>query len=140
MWSERLLSVLRIVAGFLFAAHGMQKVLGFPVPARAAFDLFTLSGVAGALELVGGALLVIGLFTRPVAFVLSGQMAVAYFLAHAPRAFWPIANGGELAALYSFVFLYLAFAGGGMWSVERWLGQRRPPRASAARLRPGRAS
>jgi putative oxidoreductase len=95
--------------------------------------LLSLTGVAGLLELVGGALLLFGLFTRPVAFVLSGQMAVAYFLAHAPQGFWPIANRGELAALYSFLFLYLAFAGGGEWSVDTLLRRARD-RGPASRL------
>ena len=83
--------------------------------------LWSLGGVAGLIELVGGALLLLGLFTRPVAFLLSGLMAFAYFIAHAPRDFWPIVNGGELAALYCFLFLYLAAAGGGPWSFDRWL-------------------
>jgi len=124
-WAPRLLSVLRIVAGFLFIAHGTQKWLDFPLPARAPAVLWSLSGFAGALELVGGALLIIGLYTRPVAFVLSGLMAFAYFIAHAPQGFWPIVNRGELAALYSFLFLYLAAAGGGSWSADRWLRGRR---------------
>lgn len=124
VWSDRVLSVLRIVAALLFMSHGMQKILGFPAPARVPFDPFSLGGVAGLLELVGGALLLLGIFTRPVAFVLSGEMAFAYFLAHAPRTFWPIVNGGELAALYCFVFLYLAFAGGGEWSVDRYARRR----------------
>lgn len=118
MGSSRMLSVLRIVAALLFMSHGMQKILGFPVAPHAPIPLFSLIGVAGLLELVGGALLLLGLFTRPVAFVLSGEMAFAYFLAHAPHGFWPLVNRGELAALYSFLFLYLAFAGGGPWSVE----------------------
>jgi putative oxidoreductase len=118
VWAPRALSVLRIVSAFLFMSHGMQKILGYPVPRRSPDELFSLVGVAGMLELVGGALLLAGLFTRPVAFVLSGQMAFAYFLAHAPRGFWPIVNNGELAALYSFLFLYLAFAGGGEWSLD----------------------
>jgi putative oxidoreductase len=118
IWSARVLSVLRIVTALLFMSHGMQKILGFPVPARVPFDPFSLGGVAGLLEFVGGALLLLGIFTRPVAFVPSGEMAFAYFLAHAPRTFWPLVNGGELAALYCFVFLYLAFAGGGAWSVD----------------------
>ena len=120
-WSSRALSVLRIIAGFLFTAHGGQKLLGFPAPPSHPFDLFTLSGFAGVLELFGGILLLIGLFTRPVAFILSGEMAFAYFLAHAPQNFWPIINRGELAVLYCFVFLYLAFAGGGPWSLDHWL-------------------
>lgn len=118
-WRPRVLSVVRIVSAFLFMQHGGQKLLGFPLPQRAPFDLFSLSGVAGILELVGGALLLIGLFTRPVAFLLSGLMAFAYFIAHAPRGFWPIANGGELAIMYCFVFFYFTFSGGGSWSIDR---------------------
>jgi putative oxidoreductase len=133
MWSERVLSVLRIVAALLFMSHGMQKILGFPAPARAPFDLFSLAGAAGVLELVGGALLLFGIFTRPVAFILSGQMAFAYFLAHAPRTFWPLVNGGELAALYCFLFLYLAFAGGGVWSVDGYARGRRASRLAGRR-------
>lgn len=117
-WQPRLLSLLRIVAAFLFMLHGTQKIFGYPAPQRSEFDLFSLSGVAGSLEVVGGILLLIGLFTRPTAFVLSGLMAFAYFLAHAPQGFWPTMNGGELAALYSFVFLYLSAAGGGVWSLD----------------------
>jgi putative oxidoreductase len=96
-------------------------LFGYPAPQRNEFDLFTLSGVAGVLELVGGFLILIGLLTRPVAFILSGQMAVAYFIAHAPQAFWPLLNNGELAALFSFIFLYLFVAGGGAWSVDNLL-------------------
>jgi len=114
-----LLSVLRIVTGFLFIQHGGQKLLGYPVPMRSDFDLFTLSGIAGSLELIGGALIIIGLFTRPTAFLLSGLMAFAYFIAHAPQGFWTIANKGELAVLYCFVFLYLSVAGGGSWSLDQ---------------------
>ena len=117
-WSPRLLSIMRIVTGFLFMQHGGQKIYGFPVPQRYEFDLLSMSGVAGTLELLGGFLIIIGLFTRPTAFILSGLMAFAYFIAHAPKDFWPILNGGELAALYSFVFLYLAAAGAGEWSVD----------------------
>ena len=124
-WTPRVLSLLRIVSAFLFMQHGGQKLLGFPAPQRHAFDLFSLSGVAGVLELFGGALLLLGLYTRPVAFLLSGLMAFAYFIAHAPRNFWPLINHGELAALFCFVFLYLALAGGGSWSVDRLLMRRR---------------
>jgi putative oxidoreductase len=123
-WTPRLLSVLRIVAGFMFMAHGMQKWLGIPVPRESPTTLWSLSGAAGVLELGGGALLLLGLFTRPVAFVLSGLMAFAYFIAHAPNGFWPLLNRGELAALYSFLFLYLAAAGGGPWSADNWLRHR----------------
>lgn len=118
IWTPRLLSVLRIVSAFLFMQHGTQKLLGYPIPPRAGFEVLSLSGIAGVLELFGGLLLLIGLATRPTAFVLSGLMAFAYFIAHAPRGFWPIANGGELAALYCFVFLYLAAAGGGPWGID----------------------
>ncbi|MDX1572432.1 MAG: DoxX family protein [Methylophaga sp.] len=117
-WQPRVLSVLRIVTAFLFMQHGAQKIFGFPAEQRYPFDIMSLSGVAGVLELFGGALLLIGLFTRPVAFLLSGLMAVAYFMVHAPQGFWPLNNNGELAALYSFVFLYLWTAGGGAWSVD----------------------
>ena len=119
-WAPRALGLLRIVSGFMLMMHGVQKHLGFPVPRAVETPLLSLSGIAGALELFGGALLLIGLFTRPVAFVLSGLMASAYFIAHAPQGFWPLLNRGELAALYSFVFLYFAVAGGGAWSVDRW--------------------
>ena len=118
-WTPRLLSVLRIVAGFLFMTHGMQKLLGFPAPAPMPIALFSLFGLAGVLELFGGALVLIGLFTRPVAFILSGEMAFAYFMAHAPKNFWPLLNGGDAAVLYCFVFLFLAVAGAGPWSVDR---------------------
>ncbi len=117
-WQPRVLSILRIVTAFLFMQHGAQKILGFPAEQRYPFDITSLSGVAGVLELFGGALLLIGLFTRPVAFLLSGLMAFAYFLVHAPQGFWPLNNGGELAALFSFVFLYIWTAGGGAWSID----------------------
>ncbi len=123
-WEPRILSILRIAAALLFMQHGTMKLLNFPPSDNFGdLSLLSLSGVAGILELFGGALLVVGLFTRPVAFVLSGLMAFAYFIAHAPRDFFPILNGGELAALYCFVFFYLAFAGGGAWSVDAlWRG------------------
>ena len=120
-WTPRLLSVLRIVAAFLFIEHGTQKWLAFPVPRSSPTTLWSLSGVAGLLELFGGLFLLLGLFTRPVAFLLSGLMAFAYFIAHAPQGFWPIVNRGELAVLYCFVFLYLSAAGGGPWGLDRWL-------------------
>ena len=119
-WSPQLLSILRIVTGFLFVAHGTQKWLGVPVALPTPVQFWSTTGIAGALELVGGALMIVGLFTRPTAFILSGLMAFAYFLAHAPQGFWPIVNKGELAALYSFLFLYFAAAGGGPWSIDAW--------------------
>lgn len=124
-WTPRALSMLRIVSAFLFMSHGLQKILGLPVPRPTPIDLFSLSGFAGMLELFGGALLLIGLFTRPVAFLLSGEMAFAYFLAHAPQGFWPLLNRGELSALYSFVFLFMAVAGAGPWSLDRWWHERK---------------
>lgn len=125
-WTPRLLSVLRIIAAFLFLAHGSQKLFGFPTPAQPrSGSLSPLILAAGILEFFGGLLLMLGVFTRPVAFILSGMMAVAYFMAHASQGFWPVLNGGELAALYSFVFLYLAAAGGGEWSLENlWPSKR----------------
>ncbi|MFO1434641.1 MAG: DoxX family protein [Candidatus Competibacteraceae bacterium] len=114
------LSILRIISAFLFMQHGAQKLLNFPAPPPTPWVLFSLLGLAGLLELFGGLLLLIGLFTRPVAFILSGFMAVAYFMAHAPQGFWPLLNRGELAVLYCFVFLYLAAAGGGPWSLDAW--------------------
>ena len=126
-WTPRILSVLRIVAGFLFMTHGSAKILHIPgVPNFEQLPLLSLIGVAGLLELIGGSLVMIGLFTRPAAFVLSGEMAFAYFMAHAPHAFLPLLNHGESAVLYCFLFLYLAFAGPGPWSVDAlWRGARK---------------
>jgi putative oxidoreductase len=119
-WSPHLLSVLRIMSGLLFVEHGASKLLGVPPsPMPGHFELFSLGGFSGVLEFVGGVLLVIGLFTRIAAFILSGEMAVAYFMVHAPNGLFPMINKGELAALYCFVFLYLAVAGGGPWSLDR---------------------
>ena len=118
-WDQEILSVTRIVAAFMFTLHGTQKLFGFPIDPRGPFELMTLApGLAGILEIVLGPLLLIGLFTRQSAFVLSGLMAFAYFMAHAPRSFYPIANGGEDAVLYCFLFLYFAAAGGGKWSID----------------------
>ena len=125
VWAPRVRSILRIVAALIFMAHGTQKLLGFPPGDRPQPELFSLIGLAGALELFGGILLVLGLFTRPVAFILSGEMAVAYWMAHAPQSFFPIINGGDSAILYCFVFLYLAVAGGGAWSLDNTLRERR---------------
>jgi putative oxidoreductase len=118
LWAPRVLSILRIVAALIFMEHGTQKLLGFPPSDSPGPALFSLGGLAGVLELVGGALLVLGLFTRPVAFILSGEMAFAYWMAHAPDSFFPVLNGGDAAILYCFVFLYLAAAGGGAWSLD----------------------
>ena len=110
-------ALLRIMAGFLFFQHGLPKLFGgFGRPAPA--ELFSQMGLAGLIEVIGGALIAIGLFTSPVAFIASGETAWAYFQAHAPRGFWPITNGGELAALYCFVFLYVAAVGSGKLSVD----------------------
>ena len=131
-----MLSILRIVVGLLYMEHGLAKVLGFPhQPNHAPYALFTLNpGFQGLLELVGGLLLALGLFTRTVAFILAGNMAVAYFMAHAPRGFFPLLNGGELAIVYCFLFLYFWVAGGGEWSLDRL---RAPAPASA--VSPSRA-
>lgn len=137
VWTEEAaLNLLRIVAGFLFLQHGVQKlfgVLGRDQPV----EFFSLMGLAGVLETVGGALLILGLFTRPVAFILAGQMAWAYFQVHAPQGFWPIMNTGTLAALYSFVFLYVAARGGGGFSVDGLLRARKGREERKAAFAPG---
>ena len=118
-WSQPLLSVLRIMSGLLFLEHGTAKFLKFPYnPALDNLQTLSLPGIGGIMELIGGALLALGLFTRPVAFILSGEMAVAYFVGHAPGGFFPLLNRGELAIVYCFLFLYFAAAGGGPWSVD----------------------
>jgi putative oxidoreductase len=126
-----LLSVLRIVAAFVFILHGTQKLFGVPAGAfRMPANLLTQFGVAGMLETVGGTLLLLGLFTRPVAFLLAGEMAVAYFQAHFPRSFWPTMNGGEPAVLFCFLWLYYAAAGAGPISLDaRLRGTRSPGRS-----------
>lgn len=129
-WSPKVLSLLRVVSGLLFLQHGLQKVVHFPPPppgaaakaAAAAPQLAKiLSPAAGPIELVGGILIIIGLFSRVVAFVCAGEMAFAYFLAHAPRGFYPVLNGGDAAILYCFVFFYLVFAGPGPISIDALL-------------------
>lgn len=120
-WTPRLLSVLRIIAGFLFVWHGSQILFGYPPapPGMLPAPLPAILLVAGVLEFFGGLLILVGLFTRPVAFILSGLMAVAYFTAHAPQGFLPLQNGGEPAVLFCFVFLFIFVAGGGEWSLDR---------------------
>ncbi|HEY1259825.1 MAG TPA: DoxX family protein [Stellaceae bacterium] len=120
-WEPRILSLLRIIAGLLFLQHGLNKIFDFPpTPNHAAYHLFTLvPGLAGLLEAIGGLLIVLGLFTRPVAFLLSGEMALAYFMVHAQLGFFPLLNRGDLAVLFCFVFFYLFVAGGGVWSLDR---------------------
>jgi putative oxidoreductase len=118
MWSPRLLSVLRIIVGLLFLEHGLSKYFGFPAPSPATFQVMGLLGVAGAIEVVSGALVAIGLFTRVAAFIASGEMAFAYFISHFPRNFFPMNNGGDAAILYCFIFLFFALEGGGPWGID----------------------
>src|SRR5512140_1566562 len=120
-WAPPLRSVLRIVVTFVYMQHGLMKLFAFPAPMGPdghTVPLGSLLGVAGILETFGGLLLLLGLFTRPVAFILAGEMAVAYFMMHAPHGFWPALNHGELPVVFCFVFLYLAAAGGGPWSLD----------------------
>ena len=124
-WAPRLLSVLRIIVGLLFIEHGTSKFFGFPSGGETGtVELFSLIGLSGALELVGGVLLTLGLFTRITAFILSGEMAFAYFIAHAPQSFFPLLNHGEPAMFYCFMFLYVAAAGPGPWSIDRAIRRR----------------
>src|ERR1700761_9714281 len=118
-WAPRALSVLRIITGLMIIQHGMAKLLGFPSVARFAnLNPMSLIGAAGFIELIGGALLIIGFLTQPVAFIMSGEMAFAYFMAHAPKSFFPLINGGTLAIMVCFTFLYLSTAGAGPWSID----------------------
>lgn len=121
------LGALRIMSGLFFCAHGTQKFLSFPAGERAGsgWDFSGLGDVAGLIELIAGALIAAGLFTRPAAFIASGTMAAAYFMAHASRSFWPINNGGELAVLYCFVFLLFVFTGPGAFSLDSLFGRKR---------------
>ena len=116
-WAPRARGLLRIVAALIFMAHGTQKLLNFP-PSDFSPSLFSLFGLAGVIEIVAGLLLLLGLFTRPAAFIASGTMAVAYWMAHAPQSFFPVDNGGDAAILYCFVFLYIFTAGPGAWSLD----------------------
>jgi len=134
-WRPQMLSILRIMTGLLFFEHGSSKIIGFPPfgPGGQPLQqppLTSLLGVSGILEFVGGAVFIIGLCTRPVAFLLSGEMAVGYFIAHAPRGFFPMANMGEMAVEFTFVFLYFVFAGAGDWSVDAMLERRRQAKAA----------
>lgn len=126
-FSPQLLSILRIVSALLFMAHGTSKLLGFPATEMFAEPppAFSMIWFAGVLELVGGALLALGLFTRPVAFILAGEMAFAYFIGHAPQAPYPVQNGGDAAILYCFIFLYIAAAGPGAWALDNMMFRRR---------------
>jgi putative oxidoreductase len=127
-WEPRALSIMRIMVGLLFMEHGTGKLLGFP-SGVATPHMFSLIWFAGGIEMVGGALVALGLFTRVAAFIMSGEMAFAYFMSHAPRNFFPLLNQGDAAVLYCFIFLYLAVAGGGGWSLDRLISgevRRRP--------------
>ena len=140
IWEPRMLSILRFVVGVLFLEHGLAKAFNFPArPNHLPFHLFSLvPGVAGILEMIGGVLIAVGLFTRPVAFVLAGEMAVAYFTSHSPRSFFPLLNGGEGAILYCFTFLYLFVGGGGIWSLDQlWAWGGRAPGAGPVELTRG---
>jgi putative oxidoreductase len=120
------LGALRIVTGLIFLLHGTQKILGFPAPPeRGMPELLSLSGIGGVMELVGGVLIAFGFLTRPVAFLVAGEMAVAYWMFHAPRSLYPVLNGGDASILYCFVFLLILFAGPGAWSVDGSRGKRR---------------
>lgn len=120
IWGPRMLSILRIMVGMLYLEHGLAKIFNFPAaPDHRPYVLVTLvPGLAGLLELIGGALIGLGLFTRPVALILSGEMAFAYFMRHAPRSFFPLVNGGDGAILYCFIFLYFFVVGAGAWSLD----------------------
>ena len=122
-YAPYVLSIVRIVVALLFFEHGLSKMFGFPQPITPP-ALFSLSWFSGAIEFVGGGLLVIGLFSRVTAFIMSGEMAFAYFISHAPHSFFPIINRGDAAILYCFIFLYIAFAGGGPWSLDAKLSSR----------------
>ncbi|HEY9538126.1 MAG TPA: DoxX family protein [Kiloniellaceae bacterium] len=117
-WSPHVLSLLRVASGAAFMAHGTMKWLNFPTRSFPQPEVFSMTGASGAIELIGGALIVLGLFTRPAAFICSGMTAVAYFMVHAPKSFFPVLNGGDAALLFCFAFFYLVFAGPGPWSLD----------------------
>ncbi|RST31057.1 DoxX family protein [Sphingomonas ginkgonis] len=123
-WARPLLSVLRIVTALLFLEHGTSKMLMFPLTSMSGPDPWSLYWIAGIIELVGGLFLLVGLLSRPVALLLSGEMAIGYWAVHAPHSVFPVVNGGEAAVLFCFAFLYIAFAGPGPWSVDAWLTRR----------------
>jgi putative oxidoreductase len=124
-YEPQLRSLFRIMAAFTFSLHGFQKFFGwFGGIGGHSVPVNTMLGMAGLIESIGGPLIILGLFTRPVAFVLSGEMAIGYFRTHAPRGFWPLLNGGELAVFYCFMFLWLSAAGAGPWSLDRLLGRK----------------
>lgn len=122
-FAPQVLSIVRIVVALIFFSHGLSKMVGWPAPGMP--ELFTLGWWSGAIEFVGGALLAVGLFSRFSAFVMSGEMAIGYFMAHAPKSFFPQINGGDAAILYCFIFLYFVFAGPGPWSIDAMLGKGR---------------
>jgi putative oxidoreductase len=125
-WAPYVLSIQRIVAAFVFMQVGSAKLFAFPaavMPGGGTAPLMSLPGIAGCLEGFGGALILLGLFTRPVAFLLSGEMAVAYFIGHAPQGFWPVLNQGQPAILFCFLWLYLSAAGAGPWSLDARRGR-----------------
>lgn len=125
-WTERMLSIFRIVAGLIFFSAGTMKMFGYPhMPGLPPFHLLSEIGLAASLEVFGGGLVTLGLLTRPLSFILSGEMAVAYFQAHAPQSFFPMVNMGVPAVMYCFFFLYLVFAGGGSWSVDAVIARSR---------------
>jgi putative oxidoreductase len=127
IWTPRMLSVLRIVIGLLYVEHGTNKIFGWPSAGRppVPYLLMSLNGVAGVLETFGGLLILVGLLTRPVAFLLAGEMAVAYFKVHIVRSIFPIANGGDNVVMFCFTYLYLTFAGAGPWSLDAAIARRR---------------
>jgi putative oxidoreductase len=131
LWTNRALAMLRIVTALLYLEHGTGKILGFPMSSMAFPPPWTLFWVAGWIEMVGSLLLMIGLLTRPVAFLLAGEMAIAYWLIHAPDSIFPIINRGEAAVLFCFIFLLFFTTGAGAWSVDEWLLKRRDEREAA---------
>ena len=141
-YAPAVLSILRIIAALLFLEHGTSRLFAWPSPIPSP-EFLTMYWFAGAIELIGGVLLVLGLFTRSAAFIVSGEMAFAYFISHAPSSFFPILNRGDASILYCFVFLYIAFAGPGPWSLDALLGRKRTGETATAlsgKIPPGLAS